>query len=66
MRVTTVTPHAVTDSEVPVEASEGATVAITSVPERFDPASADAGRPGSVESSTLTLGQVQVKYFDFR
>ena len=66
MKVTTVTLYAVTDSEVPAEASEGVDMAITSVPERADPASADAGRPGSVESSTLTLGQVQVKYFDFR
>ena len=52
-----------TDSEVPVRVSEGMTVAITSVPERSDPASADAGHPGSIESSTLTPGQVQVKYF---
>ena len=51
-----------TDSEVPAEASEGVDMAPTSVPERSDPASADAGRPGSVESSTLTPGQVQVKY----
>ena len=60
MKVTTVTLHAVTDSEVPAEASESVDKPPTSVLERFDPASADAGRPGSVESSTLTLGQVQV------
>ena len=60
MKVTTVTLHAVTDSEAPAEASEGVDMTTTSVPERSDPASADAGRPGSVESSTLTLGQVQV------
>ena len=55
-----------TDSETPVEASEAADTALTSVLERSDPASAVTGSVGSVESSTLTPGQVQVKYFEFR
>ena len=66
MKVTIVTLHAVTDSEVPAEASEGVDMAITSVLERSDPASAITGFPGSVEFSTLTPGQVQVRYFEFR
>ena len=66
MKVTTVTPHTVTDSETPVEASEAADMALTSVLERSDPASAITGSSDSVESSTLTPGQVQVKYFEFR
>ena len=62
MKVTTVTLNAVTDSEVLAEASESVNMAPTSVPERSDPASADAGHLGSVESSTLTPGQVQVNF----